>query len=1093
MSDPLSVGASVAGLISLGITVSQSLVDFYNSYKDLDSDLNGTVKRLESLLEIFNYLQETISNRKFQAEEQDLVNNIEASIGECRKLIHELQDEWEKLSKTSSGGVNTAVRLAGRRATYPFRKSTLQKIDEDIDEIRANLSSALGVLQLKDNNTIQTDVADIKTLLDLVKTNQISSHLCGWLKAPDATVDHNAACLKKHPGTGLWLTEDSRFANWLIEENSVLWLNGFAGSGKSVLCSTAIQSVLRHRRSDPRVGIAFFYFTFNDESKRGESGMLLALLLQLSTQLRDGHSDLVRLYNSYKTGTPSPRVLIEYLRVLIERFQHVYIMLDALDESPRDGPRGHVLDALETMREWALQGLHLFVTSRDERDIHEFFDLTTSQKVTMHNPGIDQDIANFISGRLNTDRSLQKWRKHREKIQDALARRAKGVFRWVECQLKSLHSCPCSQYHLDRLLNSLPQSLDETYERMLCKIDPALIKDARRILTLLCFASRPLTLPELIDGIAVETTEPTGLNKKCRLEDYNDIHDICPGFINLTVADEKLIVQIAHFSVQEYLESDRIKESQAKHFGLTSVKAHAEIAQICLIYLFEPKLSSSVLYWSALEEYPLAHFAAEYWYNHYESTVKPASNLDTLILSLFQQKESFMTWVRLYEGDEDYSHGTSDPSKAANPVYYAALLGLDQTLHELLNTKLQEEINAQGGFYGNALQAASYKGHKEVVQLLLDSGAYINAQGGHYSNALQAASYKGRKEVVQLLLDRGADVNAQSGPNGNALQAASCQGHENVVQLLLDKGADVNAQGGKYGNALQAASLEGRENVVQLLLDKGADVNAQSGGYYGNALQAASCQGHENVVQLLLDKGADVNAQSGGYYGNALQAASLKGRENVVQLLLDKGADVNAQSGGYYGNALQAASLEGRENVVQLLLDKGADVNAQSGGYYGNALQAASLKGHENVVQLLLDKGADVNAQSVGYYGNALQAASFKGHEKIVQQLLDRGADVNAQVGEYGNALQAASYIGHKKVVQLLLDRGADVNAQGRWYCNALEAASSSENVAARAEVVQLLRDRGAVSGWEDSWDEDSPVEDSSDEEGSDEDIPDED
>ena len=428
MPDPFSVSAGVAGLIALGIQVSQSLVDFYNLYKDLNSDLNSTMKRLESLLNIFKYLGETVSNRKFQADERDLVENIETSISECDVLVHELQHEWKKLRKTSSGGVMSTIKIAGRRVTYPFRRSTLLRIDEDIDEIRANLSSALEVLQLKDNNRIQTDVADIKTLVNLVKTNQISNDICDWLKAPDATVDHNAACLKKHPGTGLWLIKDSRFSSWLIGENSVLWLNGFAGSGKSVLCSTAIQSVLRYRRSDPRIGIAFFYFRFNDESKRDESGMLRALLLQLSTQLRDGHSDLVRLYDSHKTGTPLSRVLIEYLRSSIQSFQHVYIMVDALDESPRDGPRGHVLDTLETMRGWALHGLHLFVTSRDERDIHDFFDLATTQKIAMHNDGIDQDIAKLISGRLKTDRDLQKWGKHRDKIQQTLARRAKGVY-----------------------------------------------------------------------------------------------------------------------------------------------------------------------------------------------------------------------------------------------------------------------------------------------------------------------------------------------------------------------------------------------------------------------------------------------------------------------------------------------------------------------------------------------------------------------------------------------------------------------------------------------------------------------------------------
>ena len=46
-----------------------------------------------------------------------------------------------------------------------------------------------------------------------------------------------------------------------------------------------------------------------------------------------------------------------------------------------------------------------------------------------------------------------------------------------------------------------------------------------------------------------------------------------------------------------------------------------------------------------------------------------------------------------------------------------------------------------------------------MVQLLLEKGADVNAQGGYYGNALQAASYEGNEKVVQLLLKKGADVN----------------------------------------------------------------------------------------------------------------------------------------------------------------------------------------------------------------------------------------------------------------------------------------------------------------------------------------------
>jgi hypothetical protein len=160
-----------------------------------------------------------------------------------------------------------------------------------------------------------------------------------------------------------------------------------------------------------------------------------------------------------------------------------------------------------------------------------------------------------------------------------------------------------------------------------------------------------------------------------------------------------------------------------------------------------------------------------------------------------------------------------------------------------------------GKILGPVLVKHSRAGNAKIVQLLLEKGVDVNAQGGYYGNALQAASVGGHKEIVQQLLDKGADVNAQGGLYGNALYAASWGGHQEIVQQLLDKGADVNAQGGQYGNALQAASQGGHKEIVQQLLDKGADVNAQ-GGHFGHALQAASAKSHKEIVQQLRASGA---------------------------------------------------------------------------------------------------------------------------------------------------------------------------------------------------------------------------------------------
>lgn len=429
--DGLSVAASVAGIVTLGIQVTRSLVDFFSAYKNQKFYSAHTMNRLDRLLGVLENLRNQIGSRTFLADEQDLLKNIEGSIQVCEGYIRKLQSKTEKFTGESTHGIRAAGRTAAYQVAYPFRQSTLQKLEEDIDEIVSHLFRVLQLLGQKDIHEVRSNSEDTKALLDLVRADQISSEIHKWLKAPDATTNFNEACKKRYDGTGLWLVESSSFSAWLNKHKSFMWLKGFAGCGKSVLCSLAIQYTFAHRRSNPRIGIAFFFFTFNDGAKQDSSAMLRALVLQLSGQLNNNHGLLSRLHDDCPNAMPPDQGLMGCLHQLILAFDDVYIILDALDESPQDKYRRDVLQALVDLRAWSEPGLHLLVTSREEPDICDVLvdelGAFRDETISMMNESVDSDIASFISGSLKKDRQLRRLGKYHDHIEKSLIVRANGV------------------------------------------------------------------------------------------------------------------------------------------------------------------------------------------------------------------------------------------------------------------------------------------------------------------------------------------------------------------------------------------------------------------------------------------------------------------------------------------------------------------------------------------------------------------------------------------------------------------------------------------------------------------------------------------
>jgi hypothetical protein len=296
-----------------------------------------------------------------------------------------------------------------------------------MEAIQNSLSLALSLLKLKGQHMVQGRISEVNSLLRRMQASQINSEAYDWLQAPDAFVEHNINCAKHVLDTSLWFLEGPSFKTWFTQSNSFLWTTGCMGCGKSVLCSTAIQHTFRMKTRERKMGVAFFYFAFDNELKQDQSAMVRALLQQLAGQMPECEKDIQELHDSYGNNQPTIESLIARLQIIVQRFSDVYLFLDGLDECPRPIKRAEVLATIKGIRQWNVPGLHIYVSSRDLVDIRESLKPLSDQIVSIGRAQIDQDIEICLAAQLDGNPELQKWHMYHENINQALLERAQGV------------------------------------------------------------------------------------------------------------------------------------------------------------------------------------------------------------------------------------------------------------------------------------------------------------------------------------------------------------------------------------------------------------------------------------------------------------------------------------------------------------------------------------------------------------------------------------------------------------------------------------------------------------------------------------------
>jgi ankyrin repeat protein len=425
------------------------------------------------------------------------------------------------------------------------------------------------------------------------------------------------------------------------------------------------------------------------------------------------------------------------------------------------------------------------------------------------------------------------------------------------------------------MLKELPETLDETYERILRDINKANWDHAHRLLQCLTVAVRPLRVAELAEVLAVDfgtasRGETSTLNTDWRWEDQQEaVLSTCSSLISIVDEEGSQIVQFSHFSVKEFLTSSRIAGSSVdvSAFHILLEPAHTVLAEACLVVLL--RLGGLVDKDSVEDKYPLARYAAEHWVDHAQFE-NVSSHIREGMEHLFDpDKPHFAAWLQVHDidieplGDSFLFWFAIDfkSSSSANPLYYAALCGFHD-LAEHLIIKHPEQVHTTGGYFVSPLVAALSGGHLKIAQVLHERGADVDVRGYNNSTSLNRASGSGHFEIVQWLLSHRANPNAGRVDDWTSLHEAANSGHVEVSRLLLQYKADIHAHNGLGKTPLHLAVQSGHANVARLLLEHGADVNARESSR-NTSLHLALKSRCPDVARLLVEHGANIDAKDG--------------------------------------------------------------------------------------------------------------------------------------------------------------------------------------------------------------------------------------
>lgn len=761
------------------------------------------------------------------------------------------------------------------------------------------------------------------------------------------------------------------YNEWHATGNSLLWITGKPGCGKTTLAKSIAHSIRNESisfKSSSTVATLFCDYRYPFHGNRGsnKSILLQALLYQI---IENKPSVLSRLcYSNFESHVskqlkgPSLASYQHYLRKLVSAITAIsklFIIVDGLDECESE-IQDDILDCVDLIRNAPLEigKVRVAVSSRWlptlERKYH-----TTQINLDAKNT---QDIANFCFTMLSS-----KFAWHRltlpydfKDLVDRITKLADGSFLWVYLILNQLpfrkasarRSSAYSTEILQHVLHTFPSELYSLYAKLLNNVLAEHKHASRLLLTWCSFVFRPLTLKELRSALYYSDSGPGPESDWGDELLLNFVYRLSCGLVQVR-HDPSLnmaTVQFIHKSVKDYLLGDGIHHIQADSRSLRTTVglSHTLIARACVSYL-ENKLFSTSNTKDAFVSYSVL-----YWGLHANAADKLGYS-QAYIVNTFRWPalERVSIWTNAYDRLIPPNFHIFKPTSLLHMVAFYGVLSMAEALLPFLEKNPIWNDTDENGL--TPLHYAVERSNRDLITLLIQHGAAVDFEDMKGNTPLLRALKNDDLHTVTLLLDAGADSGLKNVTGMTPLQfAVQCCSME-IVEYLLD---------------VRNVSFLNRYDVVALALNNGNEpvaeflISYQTQGMVtlsskttGVVLGIASALGMGKLVQKLLLSTRFISSKDPALQQAFIASVSSFSKFTVLQFL-DFGCDPNTRDRQYGQTALSIAVGSGSESIVRLLLDRGANPNTEDAHTYNTPLMHAISRGFIRIVGVLLLYGA---------------------------------------------------------------------------------------------------------------------------------------